>query len=400
LSDATKEPELLPETSADEISLLDVFVIVAENARLLVFGPILAGLVGLGYAFMIAPTFTATTRILPPQQQGTAAMLASQLGGIAGIAGAAGLNIKNPADTYVALIKSRTVADGLIDRFDLLRVYGGKLRQDARDLLASHSTVTTGKDGLITIEVEDKDPKRAADVANGYVKELYKLTGSLAITEAQQRGMFFEKQLQIAQENLKKAEAALAGAGSGETLIRSAPQAMVEGMARLKAQVTAQEVRISTMRGSMTDENPQLQLAQRELASLRSQLTQAERTQPAGTTSTSDYLNRFRDFKYQETLFELMTKQYEAARLDEAREGAVIQVVDPAVVPEWKSKPKRAQMAVFTSLAAGFALLVFVFLRASFRKSQADPETTHKLASIMAGFRRLYPGEFNRRRMK
>ncbi len=377
MNEPLTEANLLSETSADEMSLLDVLVIVSENARLLVFGPILAGVVALGYAFMISPTFTATTRILPPQQQGTAAMLASQLGGIAGIA------IKNPADTYVALIKSRTVADGLIDRFDLLRVYGGKLRQDARDSLASHTTVTTGKDGLITIEVEDKDPKRVADLANGYVKELYKLTVSLAITEAQQRRVFFEKQLQTVQENLKKAEVALAGTGAGESLIRSAPQALVEGIARLKAQVTAQEVRVSTMRGYMTDENPQLQLAQLELASLRSQLTQAERNQPAGTASTPDYLNRFRDFKFQETLFDLMTKQYEAARLDEAREGAVIQVVDPAVVPEWKSKPKRAQMAVFTSLAAGFALLVFVFLRASFRKSQADPETT-RVGSIAA----------------
>src|SRR3990170_4099285 len=151
----------------DEISLLDLLLVVAENARLLIFGPLLAGLAALGIAFIIPPTFTATTRILPPQQQGgAAAMLASQLGALGGLAGAAGLNIKNPADTYVALIKSRTVADKLLDRFDLLNVYDQKYRQEARKGLEDATKVSAGKDGLITIEVDDKDPKRSADIAN------------------------------------------------------------------------------------------------------------------------------------------------------------------------------------------------------------------------------------------
>jgi len=244
--------ETAPLPLDDEISLLDLLLVVAENARLLIFGPLLAGLAALGIAFVIPPTFTATTRILPPQQQqGAAAMLASQLGALSGLAGAAGLNIKSPANTYVALVKSRTVADGLIDRFYLIKVYEAKLRQDARKALESSTKVTSGKDGLITIEVDDKDPKRAAALANGYVEALYKLTGSLAITEAQQRRVFFEKQLQLGQENLKKAEVALGQTGAGG-LIRSAPQAMVEGVVRLKAQVTAQEVRPATMRGYLT----------------------------------------------------------------------------------------------------------------------------------------------------
>ncbi len=175
---------LAPDGGEDEISLLDLLLVVAENARLLIFGPLLVGLAALGYAFTIPPTFTAATRNLPPQQQqGAAAMLASQLGALGGLAGAAGLNIKNPADTYVALIKSRTVADALIERFDLLTVYDEKYRQEARKELEKLTTVTTGKDGLIKIEVDDKDPKRAADIANAYVQELSKLTGSLAITE-------------------------------------------------------------------------------------------------------------------------------------------------------------------------------------------------------------------------
>ncbi len=147
------------------------------------------------------------------------------------------------------------------------------------------------------------------------------------------------------------------------------------------------------MRGYLTEENPQWQLAQRELASLRSQLLLAERDQPNKNAPGAEYLNRYRDFKYQETLFELMAKQYEMARLDEAREGAVIQVVDPAVVPEWKSKPKRAQIAVLTALASGFALLLFVFVRESLHKGKSDAESSGKLARIGSGFRRLYMGK-------
>jgi uncharacterized protein involved in exopolysaccharide biosynthesis len=378
----------------DSISLIDLLLVIAENARLLVFGPIIAGLGALGIAFLVSPTYTATTRILPPQQQqqGTAAMLVSQLGALSSLAGAAGLSARSHADTYVALIKSRTVADGLVDRFHLVTVYDEKYREDARRELEKRTSVKIGKEGVIRIDVDDRDPRRAAELANAYVEELTKLTGSLAITEAQQRRVFFEKELQQTQLDLKRTELALAQVGASEALIKSAPQALVAGIARLKAQVTAQEVRLATMRGYLTEENPQLQLAQRELASLREQLSQAERHQPGKNTPGADYLNRYRDFKYQETLFELMAKQYEVARLDEAREGAIIQVVDRALVPERKSKPERALIAVVTALAAGTFLLLFVFVRESVLKGKSDPRTSAKLAGVSRGFRRLFSG--------
>ncbi len=370
----------------DDVSFVDILVVMAENWPLLVFGPLLAGVVAFVIASVIPPAFTATTRILPPQQGGNV-MLAPQLGALAGIAGAAGLGIKNPADTYVALVKSRTVADALIDRFNLMGLYDARYKQDARRALENATKVSVGKDGLITIDVDDKDPKRAADLANGYVQEISRLTGSLAITEAQQRRIFFETQLRHAQQNLRKAELSLGQTGAGEALIKSAPQAIVEAMGRLKAQVTAQEVRIATMRGYLTESNPEYQLAQRELASLRAQLSDTERHQPEKGAAASDYLNRFRDFKYQETLFELMAKQYELARLDEAREGAFIQVVDSAVVPERKSKPKKSNIAIITTLIAAIVLLLFTFVRQSFRSAARDPALSEKLARIRSSFR-------------
>jgi uncharacterized protein involved in exopolysaccharide biosynthesis len=378
----------------DDINLWDVAVLMAENARLLIVGPLAAGFLALGVSFLITPTFTATTRILPPQQQSAAAMLASQLGALGGLAGAAGINIKTPADTHIALIKSRTVADNLIDRFRLLNVYDVKYRDDARRRLGEDTRVFTGKDGLITIDVDDTDPARAAAIANAYVDELSRLSGSLAITEAQQRRVFFEKQLNQTQDQLKKAEFALAEVGAGENLIKSAPQAVVEGIARLKAQLTAQEIRVSTMRGYLTETSPELQLAQRELASLRTQLAQAEQRQPGNGKSPSDYLNRFRDFKYQETLFDLMAKQYELARLDEAREGAVVQVVDRAVIPERKTRPRRAVIAVATTLLAALALAMFVFIRRAASHAAQHSDLSDRLAQLRSKFGRFRPRRF------
>ncbi|MEI6804797.1 MAG: Wzz/FepE/Etk N-terminal domain-containing protein [Burkholderiales bacterium] len=164
-----------------------------DNLRLLVLGPLVAGLLALAYSFTIPPTFTATTKFMPPQQQqSSAASLLAGLGALGGLAGAAG--IKNPADQYVAFLKSRSVQDALIDRFKLLDRYETKFRDDARNALGTNAQIASGKDGLITIDASDKDPTFAAQLANAHIEELGKLLNRLAVTEAQQRRLFFEKQ--------------------------------------------------------------------------------------------------------------------------------------------------------------------------------------------------------------
>ena len=374
----------LPED--DEISLLDILQVVAENARLLILGPLFIGLVALGWAYTITPTFTATTRIMTPQQQqsGAAAALA-QLGALAGMAGAAA-GIKNPADTYIALLKSRTLADRMIDRFKLMEVYKAQYRDDARNALGGATRASAGKDGLITIEVDDRDPKRAADLTNAYVEELATLTSSLALTEAQQRRQFFEKELAKARENLVRAETALGAAGVSENVLKFNPEAMGEGIATLKAQAVAKEVQLSSMRGYLTANSPDFRQVQQELAALRAQLAKAARNPPTG--GNADYINRYRDFKYNEVLFEQLARQYELAKIDESREGAIIQVVDAAEPPERKSKPKKAQIAILATLASGFVLLLFVFVRRALKNAGRDPESAAKLAAVRAGFER------------
>lgn len=370
----------------NEISLLDILQTLAENARLLIFGPLLVGLGALGWAYTITPTFTATTRMLTPQQQSTAAAALAQLGALAGMAGVAA-GIKNSTDMYVGLFKSRTLADRMIDRFKLMDVYEAEYREDARNALGGVTRASAGKDGLITIEVDDRDPKRAAALANAYVQELSALTGGLAVTEAQQRRLFFEKELARAKENLARAEVALGGAGVSENMLKFNPEAMGEGVATLKAQAVAKEVQLASMRGYLTTNSPDFRQAQQELAALRAQLTKADQSRPSG--GNADYINRYREFKYNEVLFEQIVRQYELAKIDESREGTVIQVVDVAQPPERKSKPKKAQIAILTTLASGFALLLFVFARRALQKAHQDPENAAKLDAIRAGFGRV-----------
>ena len=380
-------PSSMPDD--DEISLLDLLQVVVDNLRLLVLGPLAAGLLALGYSFTITPTFTATTKFMPPQQQQSAAgSMLQSLGGLGGLAGAAA-GLRSPIDQYVAFLKSRVVQDSLIDRFQLLDRYETKFREDARDALSSNVQIASGKDGLITIDASDKAPAFAAQLANAHVEELARLLNRLAITEAQQRRLFFEKQLVNAKDNLVKAEQALKISGINSTALKANPGATVEGMARLKASITVQEIKLGSMRGYLTESAPDFKQAQIELTALRDQMKRAEKDETTlGTSGDSDYIARFRDFRYNETLFELFTKQYEIARVDESREGAVIQVLDAAQPPERRSKPKKAQIAMLTTLATSLVLMVFIIFRQSFRVAARSRKVNLKMHLLRQAWRR------------
>ena len=371
----------------DEISLLDLLQTLVDNLRLLVLGPLAAGVIALGCSFLIAPTYTAKTQFLPPQQQQSAAasMLAS-LGALGGLAGAA-TGLKSPAEQYISFLKSVSVQDALIERFELTEKYEAKLKTDARSALSGSVRIASGKDGLISVEVDDKDPKFAADLANAHVQELRNLLGRLAVTEAQQRRLFFEKQLAQTKDNLAKADLALKSSGISSSVLKSSPASAVEAVARLKAGISVQEVKLGAMRNYLTESSPDFKQALSELASLKSELAKAEKDEPA-SQGMSDYVARYREFKYQETMFELFAKQFELAKVDESREGAVIQVLDTAQPPERKAKPKKAMIAIIAALATGFALLLFVFIRSALKNASQDEETKLKMATLKGSWHR------------
>jgi uncharacterized protein involved in exopolysaccharide biosynthesis len=312
-------------------------------------------------------------------------MLAS-LGALGGLAGAA-TGLKSPADQYIAFMKSVSVQDALIERFKLIDKYEAKLKIDARFALTGSVRIASGRDGLISVEVDDKDPKFAADLANAHVDELRNLLGRLAVTEAQQRRMFFENQLQITKENLSKADLALKSSGINSNVLKSSPASAVEAVARLKAGISVQEVKLGTMRNYLTESSPDFKQALSELASLKSQLAKAEKEEPT-SQGASDYVARYREFKYQETMFELFVKQFELAKVDESREGAVIQVLDEAEPPERKAKPKAAMSAIIAVLASGFALLIFVFVRSALKNASQYEETKLRMAALKGSWHR------------
>ena len=372
----------------DEINLLDLVQTVVDNLRLLVVGPLAVGVAALGISFLVTPTFTAQVSFLPPQQsQGMAASLSNSLGALGGMAGAAA-GLKNPADQYVSFLKSNSIEDALIDRFKLMDRYKADYKQDARKTLEGNVKIASGKDGIITVDVDDHDPQFAADLANAHVEELTRLMGRLAVTEAQQRRQFFEQQLKGTKDKLAAAEIALGETGVNASVLKSDPTSAVAAVATLQAQVTAQEVKLGVMRGYLAESAPEFKQAMTELLNLRAQLAKQSKDGAEPKAVQGDYINRYRDFKYQETLYELFAKQFEMAKLDEAREGATIQVVDVAQPPERKAKPKKALIAIIATLASGFALLLFVFARQSLANAAKDEDSAQRMTQIRASWRR------------
>ena len=381
----------------DEISLLDLLIVLAKHKRLVLGIPFVVAIVAAIISLLLPNIYTGTTRILPPQQSASAASaLLSQLGaaGVGALGGGA-LGIRNPSDLYIGMLKSRTVADSLIGRFDLNKLYDQEFQSKTRKILESKTTIGAGRDGIITVEVDDKDPKRAAELANAYVDELMKLTRVLAVTEASQRRLFFEHQLLQAKDNLTTAEiTARQGLQKGGLAqVDAQGRSMIDVTARLRAQVSAKEVQLGAMRTFAAEGNPELQRTQEELQALKRELGRIEGSAPARSIGTGnevgntglDNLGRLRDVKYYEFLYELLAKQYELAKIDEAKDATVIQVMDKAIEPDRKSKPVRSLIVLFSALAALFAGVLWAFVHEALVKANSDPH----LAARLQAFKRF-----------
>ncbi len=385
----------------DEISLLDLLIVLAKHKRVVLGVPAVAAVAAAIISLLLPNIYTGTTRILPPQQSASAATaMLNQLGGaLGGFAGAAGgaLGIRNPNDLYVGMLKSRTVADNIIARFDLNKIYEEGLQSSARNMLQRNTTISAGRDGIISIEVDDKDPKRAADLANAYVDELTKLTKVLAVTEASQRRLFFERQLVQAKDNLTAAEvAARQGLQKGGLAqVDAQGRSIIEVTARLRAQISAKEVQLGAMRTFAAEGNPELQRTQDELQALKRELGRIEGSLPvavagkggeAGHTGL-DNLGRLRDVKYYEFLYELLAKQYELAKIDEAKDATIIQIMDKAIEPDRKSKPRRTLIVLISTFVALLVSILWVFAREATVKAKADPEHGSRIETLRSHLR-------------
>jgi tyrosine-protein kinase Etk/Wzc len=357
-----------------DLMLRPLLPMLVASWRLVIAGFAAGALVAFTLALVLPKSYRATAVIMPPQQQQSAATaVLGQLGSLAALGGR-DLGLKSPSDVYAGLIRSRSIADRVIERYRLRGVYRERSLIATEKALARRTRVQTGKDSLISIAVEDRDPTRAANIANTYVDELQKQNDRLAMTESAQRRLFFERRLHAEKDALAAAEFSLRRTQeqTGVLQVNSQVEAVIRSMSQLRAEIAAREVAIERLKAGATPQNPEMVRQQTEVAALRGQLARLEAS--AGPSRPGDtliptskvpqagleYLRHVRDLKYHETLFELLAKQYEAARIDEARESPIIQIVDRAVPPDEHTWPPRGLLCSFG--AAGGAVLAAIWI--------------------------------------
>jgi uncharacterized protein involved in exopolysaccharide biosynthesis len=383
-----------------EISLFDILIALAERKRFILKVTAAFTLLSVAVAFLLPVRYSATATILTPQQNTSmTAALAAQLGnlgGMASLASGGGLSLKNPNDLYVGMLTSRTVEDAMVQHFDLMGEYRKKYLSDARKALEKHAIVDgSGKDQQIHITVEDRDPQRAAQLANGYVDQFRSLSHRLAITEASQRRLFFEQELEQAKNRLAEAEESMKQTEQSTGLIEvnSQAKALIDSAATLRGQIASKEVQIQGMETYATGENAQLVQARRELAVMRAQLARLGGSEDSGSAdfvlpkgmvpkASLEYIRKMRDVKYSETIFDILARQFEAAKLDEAKQGAIIQVVDAATVPDKRSSPWRWLIVIGTTISGFFLANLAALFLALLQYMQSDPEANQQLDAL------------------
>jgi tyrosine-protein kinase Etk/Wzc len=388
-----------------EVHFLDVLTTLVERRRFILGVTFGIALVTAIVMFLLPNQYKAETVVLPPGQNSTmSSALAGQMGGSSALASLAGasLGIKSPGDMYVALFRGRTVEDSLIQRMGLMARYHLKKMSQARSAFEKHSTVALGaKDGLIRISVSDRDPRMAADIANNYVDEFRKLSANLAITEASQRRAFFQQQLLEANGNLTAAEEKMKNTqqSTGVLQVDSQARTLIESAAILRGQVAAKEVELQAMRSYATEDNPQMYTAEQELAALKAELaklggtdanSRSEVIVPKGNLPAAgmEYIRNLRDVRYYETIADLIAKQFEMAKLDEARQGAAIQVADLAVPPDGHDSPKRTLIVAGTTMLSFVAACAWCFVSARLRRQSRKPEERERINALRAALRK------------
>ena len=359
--------------AVETINLLDYLAVIVKYRRMVALTTSAAFVISIVISLLLPKVYSSTARILAPQQESGLASLMGQAG--AGTLTTGDLLGKSTsADMYAGILRSEAVKDAVIDRFNLMKVYRQKYRIDTYKEIDNKSTIVTGKrDGIVSITVQDKDPARAAEMANGFVDELGRIVAALNVSGAGQSRIFLEGRLALVKADLARAEEALRSFSMKNKAIQVSEQAKltIEGIARLKAQLAAQEVNLATYQNYLTDSSQEIKNAKAGISSLKSQIARLEGTDSTGAilpvgsvpTLVQEYTQLMREYKTQESLLDLLTKQYEMYKLSEAKNFPSIQIIQKARVSDKKSKPKRVRIVLASTFAAFFASLLAAFVR-------------------------------------
>jgi uncharacterized protein involved in exopolysaccharide biosynthesis len=289
---------------------------------------------------------------------------------------------------YVSFLQSETLQNALIKKFKLQDRYDEETLIETRKKLKEMAKISADKkSGLISIEVDDKDPTFAADLANAHVDQLRLMLTKLAVTDAQQRRVFFEQQMLKTQDALAQAEAEFRAAkdSSGMQVTAVIAEAGVRASAELRAQIAAREVQLQALSRFATAQNPDVQRISSELSAMRAQLSKHE--QGGGTDTTASptrqvAIKAYREIKAREAMMGVLIAQYETARVDEAKEGPLVQQVDVAIAPEKKSKPKRVLIVVIATLAGLLLCMLLAFMRQAIKRARQNPATAERLGQL------------------
>ena len=397
----------------DEINLMDIMLVIAKYNRFIMAFTAASIVLALIYVMLQLFSYTARTVILPPQTKSDSSMgaLLGNLGGLNAMPGAGALGLKNPSDMYLGMLKSRTLADRVIAKLDLQKHYKTKTMTKTREVLKYASNIAAGKDGFIAVEYSHSDPIMAANIANAYIKELDGLNSTLAVTEAAKRRLFYEKQIKETSVSLSQAEVAMkqtqrktgwyefggfdvamasGGAGGAASSGARVNASVLMKVEEMRAQITLKELDLASKRAYMTEQNPEYVRSLATLAALKANLTKLEGSTNASgadvkvpVSQLSDigfaYIHQLRDLKYKQSLMELYSKQFEMAKMDEAKESPLVQVVDKALPPEERSAPKRAQMMVIATLLALVISIMLAFIMNSLDTAKQKPESAERL---------------------
>ena len=377
------ESDLLEMEREDEINLLDYWRVIRKRWKIIawIFGVsvITAGVISL----LMSPIYRAKTTLMPLESSGSQLSAAMRnLGSLPFVGGMVPSIGGASADKLVAVLQSRTVAEDVIRALDLIKVLFEEDRdepptiQDAVRSLTEATKITDDKKGLISVSVEYKDPGIAADIANQYTIALQRFLNENALSGEKRNRIFIENQLKKAKEELREAEEAMKRFQTNKKIIAMDAQteAAIKALADLTAQVTAREVQLGVMKHFSTPSNPDVLRIKDELRELKKQLSMLE---TRGSNPETDALPRLseaptigleyvrlkRKVLTEEKVFELMTQQHEMAKIDEAKEDITFQVIDRAIPPEKRVKPKRklnVMLAGIVSLFVGVFLVFFL----------------------------------------
>lgn len=384
------------------MDLLDLLLAIALRKRMIGAWILGAGAVATIMVLLLRNSYSSTAVILPPHQDASMSMLLSgQMGALSSLSGmgglaSGGLSLKNPNDIYVGLLESRTVTSYLVDRFDLRRVFKSKTIEDALKSLASHTIIEVGKDNLIRVTVTTHDAVFSSQLANAYVEQLHDLNTKLALTDSSQRRMFYEQQLDEEQEKLAEAETALRDVQQKTGMMQPAGQAdmISRNIATIRAQLTGRLAALQSIRAFASESNPDYIRAKQQVDSLLEQLRQAEDSQrkmepgdievPTSKLPnvTLEYTRTYRQVKLHEAVYEALVRQFEAAKLDEAKTAPMIQIVDMAVPAEKRSGPFRSLIVLAAMLIAFFFASAWTVVSHGFRMIEHDETTAAKLQRL------------------